>query len=170
MRLTLLTLIVVASGASAQAGSIDMVKSGQDNSRSIEHIRCDTCIKKMEQKAAAAVIELAPGTQKVEIRDVDGVKKVYRTEAWMGGSPVVYVSKAVVQDPPVVADDKSDQTTQETADTPAAVTTSQPAAAEANMIDEKSKTSAVTADIGANTKVAIKAAPFDPSKLQLRLN
>lgn len=169
MRLTLLTLIVVASGASAQAGSIDMVKSGQDASKSIEHIRCDACVKKMEKKAAAAVIELAPGTQKIEIRDIDGVRKVYRTEAWMGGSPVVYVSKVIGQDPPVVDEDKSDETTQETADTPAAVTTSQPAA-EADMIDEKSKTSAVTADMGANAKVAIKAAPFDPSKLQLRLN
>ena len=119
MRLILSILIVVASGASTQAGSIDKVKSGQNTSRSIEHIRCDTCIKKMEEKTAAATIELAPGTQKIEIRDIDGVKKIYRTEAWMGGSPAVYVSKMIEQDPPVVVEDKSVETSDDVADTAA---------------------------------------------------
>jgi hypothetical protein len=44
--------------------------------------------------------------------------------------------------------------------------------AEADMIDEKSTTAAVTADIGAEIKVDVapKAAAFDPGKLELRTN
>jgi hypothetical protein len=32
--------------------------------------------------------------QQSQIRDVGGEKKLYRTEGWMGGSPIVFVTKA----------------------------------------------------------------------------
>ena len=35
---------------------------------------------------------LRTGTQTVQLKDINGEKKVVRTEAWMGGSPVVYIS------------------------------------------------------------------------------
>lgn len=170
MRLGMLALVVVSSAASAHAGSIDVIKTSAENSGSVEHIRCDNCVRKMEEKKSASVIELAPGTQKIEIREVDGVRKVFRTEAWMGGSPVVYVSKSIGGEPAVVADDKPVEPSENVADAPAVVTDPQPAQAEAEMIDKNAKTSAVTADMGANAKVDIKAPAFDPAKLQLRLN
>jgi len=36
---------------------------------------------------------LEAGTQSVVVRNIDGQKRVVRTEAWMGGSPVTFVSK-----------------------------------------------------------------------------
>jgi hypothetical protein len=166
----MLALIVVSSATSANAGSIDVIKTNAERSGSIERIRCESCLRETEVKKAASVIELAPGTQKIEIREVDGVRKVFRTEAWMGGSPVVYVSKSIDLQPPVVAEEKPVMRPENVADAPAVITQPQPAQAEADMIDQNAKTSAVTADMGANTKVEIKAPAFDPAKLQLRLN
>jgi hypothetical protein len=81
------------------------------------------------------------------------------------------VSKALPDDAPVVAEAKPDDANK-VATAPAAVSEQPAVSAEANMIDEKSTTAAVTADMGAAVKaeVAPKAAIFDPSKLELRLN
>lgn len=168
MRLNILILALLSPAAAAQAGSIDAIKTGTDAVRSIETIKCDACVRKTEKKAEAAV-ELAPGTQKIEIREVDGVRKIYRTEAWLGGSPVVFVSKAPPEQAPALADDQPVEADglRQTSD---AVSDQPPAAAEADMIDEKAKTSAVNADTGATAKVEPRAAAFDPAKLELRLN
>lgn len=167
MRFNILVLALLSSAVSAQAGSIDVVVTGKDAARSIQKIGCGECVKKVK-KQAPSVVELAPGTQKIVVRDVNGVKKIYRTEAWLGGSPVTYVSKAMPDDPALVAEEtpvKSDDVAT------APVVTHDPAA-EADMIDEKSKTSAVTADMGAEIKVEVapKAASFDPGKMELRIN
>ena len=167
MRLDILILALLSSAGAAQAGSVEAIRTGQDPIRSIQKIDCPSCLHEEEMKQAEAVIELAPGTQKVEIREVDGVKKVYRTEAWLGGSPAVYVSKAlpepaVAEGQPVVSED--------IAETPAATVEEAPVSAEADMIDEKATTAAVPADVGAEVKVEPKTAAFDPAKLELRLN
>lgn len=170
MRLNIMVLALLSSAVSAQAGSIDEVKTGKDSARSIETISCSGCVAHAKKKVEA-VVELTPGTQKIEIRDVGGVKKIFRTEAWLGGSPVTFVSKALPDDPAVMAEDKPVQ-----ADAVASapdVTIDEPTApAVADMIDEKSTTSAVTADTGAEVKVEVapKAAAFDPGKIELRLN
>jgi hypothetical protein len=36
--------------------------------------------------------------QQSQIRDINGEKKLYRTEGWMGGSPIVFVTKAPAVD------------------------------------------------------------------------
>ena len=171
MRLNIMVLVLFSSAASAQAGSIDVIATGKNTDQSsIEKISCDGCVVRARKKEQP-VVELAPGTQKIEIRDVDGVKKIYRTEAWLGGSPVVYVSKALPDDAAVVVE----QQPVKTDDVAAApeVTIDRPAApAEADMIDEKATASAVTADTGAEIKVEVapKAVAFDPGKMELRLN
>jgi hypothetical protein len=168
MRLNILVLALLSSATTVQAGSIDAITTGKDVPRSIEKISCPTCIRK-PKKEVQSVVELAPGTQKIEIREVDGVKKIYRTESWLGGSPVVMVSKALPDDAPVVAEEPA----ADNVVSAPAVADEQPAkAADADMIDEKATTSAVTADIGAEASVDIapKAQAFDPSKLELRLN
>ena len=167
MRFNILVLALLSSTVSAQAGSIDVVTTGQSGVRSIQAISCDGCVKRAK-KLAQPVVELAPGTHKIEIRDVDGVKKIYRTEAWLGGSPVTYVSKALPDDPEAVAE----QPVVKPDDVAAApiVTPEEPAAAD--MIDEKAKTSAVNADMGAKVKVEVapKTASFDAGKLELRVD
>lgn len=171
MRLNILVLGLLSSAAAAQAGSIDVITTGNDTPRSVERIICASCVK-TAKKEVPSVVELAPGTQKVEIREVNGVRKIFRTESWNGGSPVVFVSKAVPGQAPVVADSQP-VAADDVAAVPAATTSEQPAvSAEADMIDEKSTTAAVTADIGAEIKVEVtpKARAFDPSKLELRLN
>lgn len=170
MRLNILVLALLSLAASAQARSIEAIVTGKDAPRSIEKISCDGCIRKAK-KPTRSVVELAPGTQKIEIRDIGGVRKIYRTEAWFGGSPVVFVSKALPETAPVVAEG---QPVVEDAVASAPATMSEPptVSSEANMIDEKSTTAAVTADVGADMKVEIapKVQAFDPGKLELRLN
>ena len=168
MRLNILILALLTSAGAAQADSIEAVRTGHDPIRSIETIDCDSCIREEKQKQAQATIELAPGTQKVEIREIDGVKKVYRTEAWLGGSPAVYVSKALPDEQPAVAEAQP-EALKDMAAAPIA-SEQPPVSADADMIDEKATTSAVTADTGAEAKVEPKKTVFDPSALELRIN
>jgi len=168
MRVRIIVLALMSTATVAQAGSISVVTTGKDVPRSIERINCPTCIAK-PKKASQSVVELAPGTQKIEVRDVAGVKKVFRTESWLGGSPVVFVSKALPGQVPVIAESETKEV--ESVASAPATTSEQPAAsAEANMIDERSTTAAVTADMGAKAKASVLPKPFDPSKLELRLN
>lgn len=170
MRLNIMVLALLSSAVSAQAGSINEIKTGTDSARSIQTIKCPACVMPAK-KTVQAVVELPPGTQKVEIRDVNGVKKIFRTEAWMGGSPVTFVSKALPEFP-VVAGDEKPAKTDDVAAAPESAVDRPQVPAEADMIDEKATTSAVTADTGAETKVDVapKAAAFDAGKMELRLN
>ncbi|MBB1248683.1 plant virulence effector HPE1-like domain-containing protein [Rhizobium sp. G21] len=154
MRLAIIAALAAVS-APALAGSID-VKSTDRTNRSVEFIRCDVCDSEADaaQEAEATGPVLKPGEQKIEIRTVNGQKMIYRTEAWMGGSPVVMVSKV-----PASLD--------------AAVADTEPAPAETPTIDRDATTSAVSAGMQemppaiGETKAAAPA--FDPGALQLRL-
>jgi hypothetical protein len=146
------------TAAAAHAGSIDAIVS-DDTERSIEHLTCAECGAVKKRKAEKPAIVLEPGTQKIELREVDGELKVFRTEAWLGGSPVTYVSKATAE---VIGEENAK------ADKPF-VPDAEPRQA---LIDKDATTSAVTAGMGgkpSETAVAPKAA-FDPQDLQLRLN
>lgn len=167
MRLNILFLALLSSAGFAHAGSIDTIATGKDKVRSVETIRCVTCVTKQPKKTES-VVELAPGTQKIEIREVDGVRKIYRTEAWLGGSPVVFVSKMPPEAEPVVAEENR-VTKDDLASSPETLSEQPPASAEADMIDEKATTSAVTADIGAEAKITPRPV-FDANGLELRLN
>lgn len=170
MRLNILVLALLSSAATAQAGSIDEVTTGKNVSHSVERVRCPSCVVK-PKKVVQPVVELAPGTQKIEIREVGGVRKVYRTEAWLGGSPVVMVSKALPDEATALAEGQPNDA-QTIASAPATMSEQPAVSAEADMIDEKSTTAAVTADMGADAKVEVppRVQAFDPSKLELRLN
>jgi hypothetical protein len=167
MRVHILALAAFSVTGLAHAASIDSVKTGVDKVRSIEKIHCANCVQEARKKAAPAAIELAPGTQKVELRTIDGVTKVYRTEAWLGGSPVVFVTKA---SDAMIAKHVTDKPAENIAVKVDEKPVQQPAAADANMIDESATTSAVTADMGAAIKIEPKKAAFDTGKLELRLD
>jgi hypothetical protein len=143
MTRALLGVALLLPAFGAQAGSIDVISCGSCKAP-----------KKMRQQEQ---IELAPGTQKIEVREVNGEKKVFRTEAWLGGSPVTFVSKATPDMLPRKAETKPDVN----------------AAAEPAVSIDTDTTSAVSADLGAAAQVTgidTPAEPFDPGTLELRLN
>ncbi|WP_137156589.1 plant virulence effector HPE1-like domain-containing protein [Rhizobium sp. FKL33] len=153
MRLAVIAALAAVS-APAFAGSID-VKSTDRTNRSVEFIRCDFCEPEVEAKQKAEAPVLKPGEQKIEIRTVNGQKMIYRTEAFMGGSPVVIVSKLPASLDSAVAG----------AETPP----SEPQP----VIDRDATTSAVTADMQpmppAHEEAKAEPQSFDPAKLELRL-
>jgi len=166
MRVHILALAAFSVAGLAHAASVETVKTGVDKVRSIETIKCEECVREA-RKVEPAALELAPGTQKVEIRNVGGVMKVYRTEAWLGGSPVVVVSKAFDGEIAAqVVDTPNDKIAVKADERPV----EQPATLGTDMIDESATTSAVTADMGAAVNVAPKKAAFDASKLEFRLD
>lgn len=96
MRHLVLTAAVLVLAGPALASSIEIVGSTPAKGASIVTVSCAHCpaLKPAEDKYAYKVPSIAPGTQAAEIVEIDGEAKLRRTEAWLGGSPVVFVSKA----------------------------------------------------------------------------
>src|SRR6478735_818073 len=98
MRQIFLGAVCVFVASSALASSLEVVGSNaQTDSGSILVKHCQTCppLQVAQVKRDYVVPTLADGTfQQSQIRDVGGEKKLYRTESWMGGSPIVFVTKA----------------------------------------------------------------------------
>ncbi len=95
MRFVLATALVFASGP-AFASSITVINSAHQSGVSIVTKSCASCpvaAAPKSKEAAYTVPDLPAGTQKTEIIEINGEKKLARTEAWLGGSPVIYVSK-----------------------------------------------------------------------------
>lgn len=94
MRFLLTSALILASGT-AFASSITPVTNHGGNGSMVAK-SCAGCppLKPKEAAASYQVPALEPGSQKTEIVEINGEKKVLRTEAWLGGSPVVYVTKA----------------------------------------------------------------------------
>jgi hypothetical protein len=128
MRQIFLGAAILLMAGSAMASSIEVVgKTAPSSEGSIVTETCAHCppLQAELTKKDYTVPELKPGVlQASEIRDVDGEKKIYRTEGWMGGSPVVFVSKA----------------------TPEAMLAAAPPAAPADGIDMSATTAAVIGD------------------------
>ncbi|MBB4438643.1 MULTISPECIES: plant virulence effector HPE1-like domain-containing protein [Rhizobium] len=98
MRQIFLGAAILLMAGSAMASSIEVVgKTAPSAEGSIVTETCAHCPPLQAEliKRDYTVPELKAGVfQASEIRDVGGEKKIYRTEGWMGGSPVVFVSKA----------------------------------------------------------------------------
>jgi hypothetical protein len=161
MRVFIWSAAFGAIAGTAFAGSIDTITTTQ-TSRSIVTVTCPGCgAVESQTSKQAPVAELKPGTSRIEVREVDGEMKAFRTEAWMGGSPVVVVSKATADDiraAGLPTGDPADKNTAENHETPP------------DMIDATTTTSAVKADLGATADGPAPKPAFDPSSLELRLN
>jgi hypothetical protein len=94
MRLALATAIVLAS-STAFASSITTIAGAHGAGPSIVQKRCAVCepLKPRAEASSYRVPDLEYGAQKTDIVEIDGEKKIVRTEAWLGGSPVIHVSK-----------------------------------------------------------------------------
>ncbi|MEZ2129365.1 MULTISPECIES: plant virulence effector HPE1-like domain-containing protein [unclassified Sinorhizobium] len=97
MRYIVLTAAFALIAGSALASSIEKIEAQpKADGGSIIAESCKNCppLQEATVKKDYVVPVLKPGTQQtVEIRDINGEKKLVRTEAWMGGSPVTFVSK-----------------------------------------------------------------------------
>ncbi|MBB4115735.1 MULTISPECIES: plant virulence effector HPE1-like domain-containing protein [Rhizobium] len=152
MRQIFLGAAILLMAGSAMASSIEVVgKTAPRADGSIVTESCANCppLQAEVSKKDYTVPELKPGVlQASEIRDVGGEKKIYRTEGWMGGSPVVFVSKA----------------------TPEAMLAAAPSAQPADGIDMSATTAAV---IGGDAKpvaagMAEQPAALNVSEFELR--
>lgn len=151
---TLLTFAMLLAAAPAFAGSFEPV-SGTTTAGSIETVSCADCpaLKPKREASTYHVDAIDPGTQKVEIREANGERKIYRTEAWMGGSPVLFVSKAP-------------------AETVQAAEAAEPAEDTTISVDATAKTSALDSGAARDAKTAAMASSqeFDPAGFELRVN
>ncbi|MBX4952341.1 hypothetical protein HJA95_22840 [Rhizobium binae] len=152
MRQIFLGAAILLMAGTAMASSIEIIgKTAPRAAGSIVTESCADCppLQAEVTKKDYTVPQLKPGAlQTTEVRDVGGEKKVYRTEAWMGGSPVVFVSKA----------------------TPEAMIAAAPPAPAADGIDINATTAAV---IGSDAQpvaagMAKQPAPLDVSEFKLR--
>ncbi|AHG44283.1 hypothetical protein RLEG12_14050 [Rhizobium leguminosarum bv. trifolii CB782] len=152
MRQIFLGAAILLMAGSAMASSIEVVgKTAAPAEGSIVTESCAACPPLQAElvKKDYTVPELKPGVlQASEVRDVGGEKKIYRTEGWMGGSPVVFVSKA----------------------TPEALVAAAPSTPPADGIDMNATTAAV---IGGDAKplvagMAERPASLDTSEFKLR--
>ncbi|MDR6756184.1 hypothetical protein J2Y48_001474 [Mycoplana sp. BE70] len=158
MRSLLPTVAFALLGAPALASSIEPIASGGKGQGSIQTISCADCpaLKETKRSKTYIVPDIEPGTQKVEIREVDGERKVFRSEAWLGGSPVIFVSKA------------PEEGTGNTEATDSAET--------GNIIDPEAKTGALetgSAAVAATAAAGSQEAgsrELDPSGFELRVN
>jgi hypothetical protein len=98
MRQIFLGAIGVFAASAALASSLEVIGSdAQADNGSIIVKQCQTCppLQAVQAKKEYVVPTLADGAlQQSQVRDVGGEKKLYRTEGWMGGSPIVFVTKA----------------------------------------------------------------------------
>lgn len=119
MRRIFFSAVFLLAAGSAMAASIDVIGPNTRNAGSILTETCDHCppLQTEVTRKEYSVPELRAGTfQQAEVRDIDGEKKVYRTENWMGGSPVLFVSKATPEQmlalaPPAPAEGIDNQAT-----------------------------------------------------------
>jgi len=175
MRLLLITTVLGLAAGNAAASSIESVASGTTDNASVATVSCVACPPLQSKKKVTYVVPtIAAGDETVELKKINGEMKMVRTEAWLGGSPVVFVSKpsqefikaaAVEGDASptvIVSTNANDQN---------------PVADDAKMIavDRTAKTAAVTpvgASMGGTAKKATAdgSQQFDPSTLELRLD
>ena len=164
MRSLLITAALTLAAGTAAASSVENVTPGEAVNSSVATISCAQCPPLRPKKKASYVVpELAPGTAKLELKEIDGEMKSVRTEAWLGGSPVVFVNKA-----------SEDVIKAAAMKTGPAADASGASVAAVEEIDRTAKTAAVKVVSNAEPVSASVAGSgsqeFDPSAFELRLD
>ncbi|MFK0384794.1 plant virulence effector HPE1-like domain-containing protein [Agrobacterium sp. NPDC090273] len=95
MHRALVTAIIALTSGSAMASSIEYVDGVQVSNGSFTPVKCVSCppLKERTKPDTYAIPSIAPGTQQTEMREINGHKEMIRTEAWLGGAPVTFVTK-----------------------------------------------------------------------------
>jgi len=175
MRALLFTFASLAAASTAGASSLENVVSGEKVNSSISQLSCGQCPPLVvEKKNSYIVPEVAPGTDRVELKKINGEMKLVRTEAWLGGSPVVFISKASDAD---IQQARAKEP--HTGDLAKAVTADAPpvearARATVEIVDMAAKTASLaiasTAGMAAVTPQDTQSQEVDLENFQLRLN
>ncbi|TRB00631.1 MULTISPECIES: plant virulence effector HPE1-like domain-containing protein [Rhizobium/Agrobacterium group] len=94
MRRLLLTAIIALTSGSAMASSIEYINGVHTSNGSFIRRDCTDCepVKDKTTAQGYTIPSIEPGTQHTEMREVDGKRTLIRTEAWLGGAPVTFVS------------------------------------------------------------------------------
>jgi hypothetical protein len=156
MRSLLITAALVYAAGPAAASSIDNITSGEAVNSSVATVSCEACPPLQPKKKPSYVVpDLAPGTDRVELKEIHGEVKSVRTEAWLGGSPVIFVNDA--------SDDAIRAAGMETSEPALADISSGtlPAAIAEISIDHTAKTAAVAASMASDGSRKIDPAAFD---------
>lgn len=156
MRSLLITAALVYAAGPAAASSIDNITSGEAVNSSVATVSCEACLPLQPKKKPSYVVpDLAPGTDRVELKEIHGEVKSVRTEAWLGGSPVIFVNNA--------SDDAIRAAGMETGEPAVADISSStlPAGIAEISIDHTGKTAAVAASMASDGSRKIDPAAFD---------
>ncbi|RVN52536.1 plant virulence effector HPE1-like domain-containing protein [Sinorhizobium meliloti] len=156
MRSLLITAALVYAAGPAAASSIDNITSGEAVNSSVATVSCEACPPLQPKKKPSYVVpDLAPGTDHVELKEIHGEVKSVRTEAWLGGSPVIFVNDA--------SDDAIRAAGMETSEPAVADISSStlPASIAEISIDHTAKTAAVAASMASDGSRKIDPAAFD---------
>ncbi|WEZ84207.1 plant virulence effector HPE1-like domain-containing protein [Rhizobium sp. 32-5/1] len=85
MRHLVLTVSCVFAAGSAFASSIESVTTGTGDNNSIATVSCASCPPLIVKKKLSYIVpEVAKGTERVELKELNGKMKLVRTEAWLG--------------------------------------------------------------------------------------
>lgn len=162
MRSLFLLAILLSVPGTAYAGSFVTISDRAVGAESIIAIGVPT------PKVAPAPKQptLQPGHEAIRLKKVEGKTKIYRTEAWLGGSPVTYVTTATPED--LAALKKRGIDVASTSEQPLA-----PAVLEAAKPNETPDVAGVdrqetTGSLAAGAKVVPVAKPLNPDSLKLR--
>lgn len=186
MRILLLSSAFLLAALPAAASSIENISGTADYAGSITTITCPTCtVEKKVVVSSYVVPKLASGVVHVDISDYKGVKDVVRIDKFLGGSPVRFVSRdqvplmeemqaanqKIAADKIAAAKAHYDLVDQKVA----AIQPPDNRGGPHNLGIDRETTAAVAAqspaadEISKATPTAV-SAPFDPAKLELRIN
>jgi len=171
MRHLVLTMACVFAAGSAFASSIETVVTGNSQNDSVSAMSCSNCPPLIVKKKLSYIVpQVAKGTERVELKELNGKMKLVRTEAWLGGSPVVFITSASED---VIKAAAAKNLTMPTAVGAVDVDPADAQAAVAVAVDTSAKTSAVgtISPETATTMAAdmIGSREFDPAGYELRL-
>ena len=173
MRLLLITTVLGLAAGNAQASSIETVASGTTDNASVSTVSCAACPPLQSKKKVSYVVPtIAAGGETIELKKINGEMKMVRTEAWLGGSPVVFVSKPSQEIIKAAAAETAPSPTV-TVSTNADVENAEADDPKVLSIDETAKTAAVTpigASVAGTPVVEEGSQDFDPSAFELRLD
>ena len=99
MRHLILACALSALASPAFASSIEvMVQQPVSKNDSVLAMSCTACpaLRENTLEKLYTVPQVDHGRQKIEVLESAGERSVRRTESWMGGSPVVFVSKSTL--------------------------------------------------------------------------
>lgn len=169
MRTLLLATLMASAAMPAHAASIQNVEASPARQDSIVKISCADCTSTQVHKRDYKVPDLA-GVSSMEIVVTDGKPEVVRVDKFMGGSPVMTLSKT--QGPLIEEMSDIEQKAQEARQAARAAELQAIDMKTAAILppDERGTTTVAGIDREATTAaLGADAAPFDPEKLTLRL-